>query len=146
MVAGCGTDSRLLKRVTEIYDWLDLQIDQSNDLVGVCKSCGSCCDFDTFDHRLFVTSPELMYFAASLGVENVKAMSTGRCPYNIDGKCSIYEHRFAGCRIFSCNGDADFQSELSESVLARLKSICTEFHVPYRYLDLATALNSHARG
>jgi len=146
MVAGCGTDSQLLKRVTEIYDWLDLQIHRSNDLAGACKSCGSCCDFDTFDHRLFVTSPELMYFAASLGAENVKAMPAGWCPYNVSGKCSVYEHRFAGCRIFSCNGDADFQSGLSESVLARLKSICTEFQIPYRYLDLATALNSHARG
>jgi hypothetical protein len=145
MVAGCGTNGRLLKRVAEIYDWLDLQIHQSNDLAELCKSCGSCCDFDTFDHCLFVTSPELMYFAASLGAENAKAMPTGRCPYNVGGKCSVYEHRFVGCRIFSCNGDADFQSELSESVLARLKSICTEFHVPYRYLDLATALNSLAR-
>ena len=146
MVAGCGTDSQLLKRVAEIYDWLDLQIHRSSDLAGSCKSCGSCCDFDTFDHRLFVTSPELMYLAASLGAEDVKAMPAGRCPYNVDGKCSVYGHRFAGCRIFSCNGDADFQSELSESVLARLKSICTEFNIPYRYLDLATALNSHARG
>ncbi|TKJ39261.1 MAG: hypothetical protein CEE38_00490 [Planctomycetes bacterium B3_Pla] len=146
MVAGCGTDSQLLKKVAEIYDWLELQIHRINDLAGVCKSCGSCCDFDTFDHRLFVTSPELMYFAASLGAEDVKAMLAGRCPYNVGGKCSVYEHRFAGCRIFSCNGDADFQSELSESVLAKLKSTCTEFQIPYRYLDLATALNSHARG
>jgi len=80
------------------------------------------------------------------GAENIKAMPSGRCPYNVDGKCSVYGHRFAGCRIFCCEGNADFQSELSESVLARLKSICTEFQIPYRYLDLPTALNTFADG
>ena len=144
MVAGCGTDSRLLKRVTEVYDWLDLQIHQNSDLSGACKCCGKCCDFDVFDHRLFVTSPELMYFAASLGREDIKAMPAGLCPHNIDGKCSVHQYRFAGCRIFSCNGDADFQSALSESVLARFKSICTEFKIPYRYADLASALGGFA--
>jgi Fe-S-cluster containining protein len=131
--------------VGEIYDWLDGQIRPGGDLAGVCKACGNCCDFDAFDHRLFVTPPELMYLAAHLGRDNIKAMPGGRCPYNRDGTCGIYEHRFAGCRIFCCNGDADFQSGLSESALARLKSLCTEFQVPYRYTDLATALNSLAR-
>jgi hypothetical protein len=49
--------------------------------------------------------------------------------------------RFAGCRIFFCEGDADFQSELSESVISRFKSLCTEFDIPYIYSDLRTALN-----
>ncbi|UCF16672.1 MAG: hypothetical protein JSW59_04250, partial [Phycisphaerales bacterium] len=89
-----------------------------------------------------VTPPELIYLTARLGAENIKAMPSGRCPYYVDDKCGIYQHRFAGCRIFCCKGGADFQSELSESVLTRLKSICTEFEIPYRYLDLATALNT----
>lgn len=144
MVAGLRADGRLLERVAAIYDWLGLQIRRNGDLSGICKSCGDCCDFNAFDHRLFVTPPELAYLAAKLGVENVKPMPAGRCPYNVDGKCGVYEHRFAGCRIFCCDGDADFQSELSEEALARLKSICTEFQIPYRYLDLATALNAFA--
>ena len=142
MVARCRADSRLLERVAEVYDWLELQIHRSDSLAGACKCCGDCCDFDAFDHRLFVTLPELTYLAANLGPENIKAMPSGRCPYNIDGKCGVHEHRFAGCRIFCCNGDAAFQSELSEAVLARLKSICAEFRIPYHYVDLATALNT----
>lgn len=144
MVAGCGTDGRVLSRVAEIYKWLDLQIRRHSGLAGACKSCGDCCDFDGFDHRLFVTGPERMYLAAKLGAENIKPMPGSQCPYNIEGKCSIYEYRFAGCRIFCCSADADFQSRLSESALEKLKSICKEFQIPYRYTDLASALNRFA--
>jgi hypothetical protein len=52
---------------------------------------------------------------------------------------------FAGCRIFCCRGDADFQHRLSEAVLKKLKAICTELEIPYRYLDLTTALNTFGR-
>ena len=72
-------------------------------------------------------------------------MTIGRCPYNIAGKCTVYEHRFAGCRIFCCKGDRDFQSRLSESALKRLMSICEECGLPYTYKDLAAALNGPAR-
>ena len=158
MVVRTGPNNQLLKRVAGIYEWLDQQVRDNSDLAGMCDVCGKCCDFDTpapaaerepaaeqgFDHRLFVTPPELMYLAANLGDEKLKAMPTSRCPYNINGKCTVYEYRFAGCRIFCCNGDVDFQNRLSESTLKKLKLICTEFKIPYHYTDLATALNSFA--
>ena len=144
MAAGSEANRRLLERVAEIYKWLDLQVRLEADMAGACRSCGDCCDFDRFDHRLFITPPELMYLAANLGAENIKPMLSGRCPYNVDGKCSVYEYRFSGCRIFCCNGDADFQSRLSEEVLERLKSICVELQIPYRYTDLAAGLNNLA--
>ncbi len=147
MVAEYQTNNRLLEKVAEIYTWLNAQIRDNNLLTGQCKACGKCCDFDKFDHHLFVTPPELMYLttgqqAASLGAENIKSMPSSRCPYNIDCKCTVYEYRFAACRTFCCDGDADFQSELSESALKKLKSLCTEFQIPYRYTGLADALNS----
>jgi len=160
MVAEFKVSSELLITVTEVYDWLDSQIRQAADLAGRCDACGKCCNFggpavvsgqepapaseQAFKHLLFVTTPEVMYFAASLGAENMKPMLTNRCPYNISGKCTVYEHRFAGCRIFCCKGDTDFQSGLSESAIKKFKSICTEFHIPYRYTNLATALNGFA--
>jgi hypothetical protein len=141
MVAGPKAKSELLNKVVEIYNWLEVEIRQSSDLAGACDSCGRCCDFEAFDHRLFVTPPELMYLAAKLGVENIKPMPDSRCPYHLICQCAVYEYRFAGCRIFSCKGDKDFQSGLSESALKKFKSICDQFRVPYRYTDLATALN-----
>ena len=140
MVAGPSANGRLSKKVIEIYDWLETQIADSNK-IGQCKACGECCDLEGFDHRLFITPPELMYLRANLGDETIKPMPTGRCPYNINSKCTVYEYRFAACRIFYCSGDADFQSELSETALEKLKSLCLEFQIPYRYSDLANALN-----
>ena len=139
------TNRRIVNKVREIYDRLDSQARDQTNLAGVCRACGKCCDFGEFDHRLFVTPPELMYLSTKMGTEGIMPMPTSRCPYNIDGKCTVYEHRFAGCRIFCCKGDADFQSKLSESALEKLKSLCTEFEIPYRYTELAGALNSFAK-
>ena len=139
------TNRRIVNKVREIYERLDSQTRDQTNLAGVCRGCGKCGDFGEFDHRLFVTPPELMYLSAEMGTENIRPMPTSRCPYNIDGKCTVYEHRFAGCRIFCCKGDADFQSKLSESALEELKALCTELEIPYRYTELAGALNSFAR-
>jgi hypothetical protein len=141
MVAGCETTSELPAKVAEVYKWLDLQSRGYSNPAGGCEACGKCCDFGSFDHRLFVTTPELRYLAAKVGSENIRPMRTGRCPYNVRGRCTIYEYRFAGCRIFCCKGDVDFQSRLTEEALKRLKSICTELGIPYRYAELANALN-----
>ena len=145
MVAGYKIDGQLLKRVADVYAWLDEQIHHCGELAGTCAACGDCCDFEGFDHRLFVTPPELMYLAAHLGPQDIKPMPGSRCPYNVDGKCEVYEHRFAACRIFCCRGDTDLQSTLSETSLEKLKSICVELQVPYGYTEVAEALNSLAR-
>jgi len=144
MIAVSGANSRLLNKVAEVYDWLDVQVRRNSGLSGTCEGCGKCCDFDEFDHRLFVTPPELIYLAANSGAENIKPMPINRCPYHIAGQCSVYEYRFAGCRIFCCNADVDFQSRLSESALDKLTSICTDFQIPYRYTGVAVALNDLA--
>jgi hypothetical protein len=141
--------------VQDIYNWLDKQLESKSP---VCDTCGRCCDFNSYDHRLFVTSPEIVYFADKIGSQNVKKMAGSRCPYRAvvpDGetspkggaehKCTVYPYRFAGCRIFSCKGDSDFQSDLTESVIKKFKSLCDEFDVPYRYVDLPSALNDFSR-
>jgi Fe-S-cluster containining protein len=135
---------RLVEEVAAVYDWVDLQMKQAPVRAGRCKACGACCDFLAYDHRLFVTPPELVYLAEKLGTQNLKVMPTGRCPYQQGTICSVHEHRFAGCRIFCCDGDPDFQSGLSEEALRRLKALCEEFGVPYRYQDLAAALDTFA--
>jgi Fe-S-cluster containining protein len=131
---------RLLEEVAAIYNWIDGRLKQDAARAGRCTACGACCDFPAYDHRLFVTPPELIYLAAKLGTQKLKPMPTGRCPYQQGTHCTVHEHRFAGCRIFCCHGGPDFQSELSEAALRRLKALCEEFQVPYRYLDLAVGL------
>jgi Fe-S-cluster containining protein len=133
---------RLVAEVAALYDWLDAQLRQNPDRAGQCEACGACCDFAAYDHRLFVTPPELLFLAARLNTTRLEPMLSGRCPYQQNGRCTIHEHRFAGCRIFCCHGAADFQSELSETVLRRLKALCEDLQVAYRYQDLAAALGT----
>jgi len=111
-----------------------------------CKACGQCCDFESFGHRLFLTPPELIYFQVGLTQNNIPLlpMTTGVCPYRNDSKCSVYPWRFAGCRIFHCTGDADLQSRLSEDIIDQMKNLCRQYDLPYRYLDLKTALNARS--
>jgi Fe-S-cluster containining protein len=130
-----------MEKVAEIYDWLDKQIASNKNLLNGCKACGQCCDFEKFDHLLFVTTPELIFLRQKLNAKDLKKMSSAVCPYNENGKCSVYPHRFAGCRIFFCKTNSICQSLLSETVLRQLKGICEEFNIPYYYCDLKTALN-----
>jgi hypothetical protein len=81
------------------------------------------------------------YFVHHMSADAVKRMDGEVCPYNREGKCTVYRHRFAACRIFNCKGDSDLQSKLSETSLDRLKYICNQFGIPYRYTDIKTALN-----
>lgn len=131
---------QLIKKIAEVYNWLNSRIEVHKDWVGQCCACGKCCDFEGFGHKLFVTPPELFFLKVNLRGESLKPMRAGRCPYNAGGRCGVYEYRFAGCRIFFCKGDLDFQNELSEKALKKFKAICEQFQIPYRYIDLATAL------
>jgi Fe-S-cluster containining protein len=107
-----------------------------------CSVCGKCCNFDAYDHRLFVTSTERIYLLAKLGRASILPMAGGLCPYNLRGQCTIHQHRFAGCRIFFCKSDAAKQAELSQWASARFKAICQEYGLDYSYTDLKTALNT----
>ena len=129
-------DAQLIHGIDAIYQWLEselAQLDQS------CAACGKCCDFESFGHRLYVTTPELLFFQHHLN-EPVKAMTTGICPYRIDGKCTVYAYRFAGCRIFTCKGDAEKENQICEEIIRKFKMLCEGHAIPYHYVDLKTGL------
>jgi len=135
-------NKQLLKKLAGVYDFLDMRIQKNSNAAGRCRACGQCCDFEGYDHRLFVTTAEVIYLAAKLPSQSLKQQTGNRCPYNIDAKCSVYENRFAGCRIFCCRGDADWQSRLSEEAQCKFRKICEEFEIQYYYTDLKTALKN----
>jgi Fe-S-cluster containining protein len=140
MVGAPERQRQILSEVASLYAWIEAQLAIDSKRSGRCRACGACCDFAAYDHRLYVTPPELIYLAHGLQASRLALMTTGRCPYQKDGKCSVHEHRFSGCRIFCCDGDSGFQSELSEAVIRGLKAICERFEVPYRYAELSVAL------
>jgi len=132
---------KIIGAVEGVYRHLQSQLDQTSPH---CKACGQCCDFESFGHRLYLTTPELLYFNTRLA-ENatpIRPMTGGVCPWRVDGKCTVYAWRFAGCRIFNCTVDADLQSRLSEDILSRMKRICQTLDLPYQYRDLRSALNT----
>jgi Fe-S-cluster containining protein len=135
------TNRLMVEAVEEIYQNLDRQLDVSGQS---CKACGNCCDFDSFGHRLYITTPELFYFKIKLTENHVPIlpMADGVCPYRKDKKCSVYLWRFSGCRIFNCTGDADLQSRLSEETISLFKTLCLLYRLEYRYLDLKSGLES----
>ena len=132
--------SDVVEEVAKIYDWIDDQLAANPESAGTCNQCGQCCDFDAYDHRLYITSPELEYFTKAIAPAKLKQMVTDRCPYQQNGKCTVHQHRFAACRIFTCKGNSDFQSQLTEQALEKLKSLCEEFNIPYQYKDLRSVL------
>jgi len=129
--------AEIVKAVEGVYLWID-----SQGIEHVCAGCGDCCNFSQYDHLLFVTGVELLHFRESVGEGNLKSMDDGVCPYMVDGKCSVYSYRFAGCRIFQCKGNDDLQGEVMEKALAMFKEIGKRFRVSYLYVDLAKGLAS----
>jgi len=135
------SDEQIIQEVVNVYSWLDEQIEKKR-ITTLCESCGKCCDFGKFDHKLFITTPELIYFRSKIYTDNLRTMTTDVCPYREGSLCTIHQHRFAGCRLFFCKAKYEQQGELAEQVIKKLKSICERCGVEYRYTELKKALSS----
>lgn len=126
-----------------------------------CWTSGKCCKFDTFGHRLYVTALEVAWFLgqvdgpADAGADAAGAVpvagggirlpqmaeTAGACPYQLAGRCSTHAVRPLGCRIFFCQaGTEDWQQDLYESFLTRLRAMHERHGVDYRYLDWIAGL------
>jgi hypothetical protein len=134
-------DEDIIREIGNLYEWLNQTLASHEAQAGQCFACGKCCDFDAYGHRLYVTRAEMLYFAAKIGPENLKAMHSGQCPYRVNDQCSVHEHRFSGCRTFCCRGDSDFQNQLTEQALDRIKALSDSLDISYEYMDLRQALN-----
>jgi hypothetical protein len=150
------TETMIITAVEEVYRHIDDTVAswmQAADRAALdrrtrslCHACGRCCDFESYDHRLFVTSAEITHLIAAVGRGNILHMRDGVCPYHLRGECTIHAYRFAGCRIFHCKADPEAQAALSEWASSRFKAICQEAGLDYSYVDLKTALNSNRQG
>jgi hypothetical protein len=133
-------NEKICDSVKQIYDWLDEQIKLFD---ADCSACGKCCDFDSFGHKLYITSPEMLYFYENL--KPLQKMAAGRCPYQRQNQCTAREFRFAGCRIFFCKGNSEKQNALCEEVIKKFKALCNEYDFPYHYMELSAALNENVK-
>lgn len=130
--------------VGRVYARLQQEIDARKPR---CDASGRCCRFESFGHRLYVTTIELAAFAAGLGPETPDARraadawdGTG-CPFQVDGLCGVHPIRPFGCRVFFCDATSDdWQHDIYERFHAQLKQLHGELEIPYRYIEWRAAL------
>lgn len=131
-------DEQIAAKVEAVYRWIEAEIERAAAHPRPCGQCGRCCDFEAFDHRLYVTSAELAHFTSRTRLA-IPPSAGPRCPWNIDGRCDVHPYRFAGCRIFSCTGDPQVQARITEQALQQLKRTCEQSGLPYRYVNILRA-------
>ncbi len=108
-----------------------------------CRACGRCCDFDTYGHRLYLTTLELTLLTAEPPPASAAAATPGRCPYQQGLACTARARRALGCRVFSCDGATD---AAEQALYARFHEQLCHLHaahgVPYLYVDLPAAVGA----
>ena len=135
-----------IEAVKNIYQHIDRRLHAA---AAECLNCQQCCNFAAYDHRLYATTLEMLYFVRHLPTNNSPTVYPpiilpikDSCPYqNVKG-CLMYQARTAGCRIFYCRKlDANFQNHLTEIVLLSLKKLHRQFHAVYLYAEFEHWLN-----
>lgn len=104
-----------------------------------CDRSGRCCHFETFGHRLFVTTIEAAAFRPAVD-PRADFDGTG-CPYQIDGLCAAHDVRPFGCRAYFCDPTSEaWQQTLYERFHAELRELHDRFGVAYAYVEWRQAL------
>lgn len=137
-------DDALAERMAAFYAEVDARVAA---LTPSCRNRGDCCRFDTFGHRLYVTTVELAYFVRGLRAAWRPPDDSHRCPFQVEGRCVARSHRPMGCRVFFCDPASQaWQHAEYERRLAELKTISEAFGVDYRYVEWLSALRQIAPG
>lgn len=148
--------------IRRLYADLDAAVQQRGP---TCWTSGKCCNFDAYGHRLYVTGLEIAWVLEQVsglaehngrGGEGVKGgagvalpllnRSTDQplnpsCAFQRDKLCTIHAVRPMGCRVFFCQaGTQDWQGELYETYLARLRALHDAHDQPYRYMEWRAGL------
>ncbi len=135
-------DQEIIQQVNDIYQDIAGYIES---VMPDCSSCGRCCDFGSYGHRLYATTLEmLVFFHFSRSVKPFGSIDQDKCIYRDKAGCSMYEGRTAGCRIFYCRDFPDeLQNEIYEQVMERLKCLHNQYGAVYYYADLTWWLKNH---
>ncbi|HVU62967.1 MAG TPA: hypothetical protein VHC70_03255 [Phycisphaerales bacterium] len=116
-----------------------------------CWASGRCCNFERHGHRLYVTGIEAAYCIAMLpqaasrkpmGFPESRlrlivldaARQSGGCPFQVGNLCGVHSIKPLGCRLYFCDKSAQqWQNDLSERLLARIRALHDEQGIEYRY-------------
>ncbi len=117
-----------------IYKALDVELGGHNI---ECKSCGTCCDFEKFDHVLYVSMIEADYILSNIKMDMPELVSSA-CPFQIDSKCTERSLRALGCRVFYCDKGyvKDVSPILYDKYYGKIKELSLKYNINWEYRPL----------
>ena len=132
-------DRRIGRAVADVYERVDREV---SSLGATCWNRGQCCNFGRAGHRLYVTTPELIYFGQT-HKSLPAAPDAQACPHQMDGACHAREARPLGCRVYFCQASARWwQPPMTEKHLAELRALGDRFDIPYAYTEWLDGLRA----
>ncbi len=128
------TDAPVRLAVAELYGQLDDEVRRRGP---VCWVSGRCCHFNAFGHRLWVTALEVAWVISQLDAHRLGPVDLhAPCPFQVDALCTVHAIRPMGCRLFFCQqGTSQWQGEVYERFLLKLRGVHERFELPYLYLE-----------
>ena len=130
-------ESNLYSELVKLYQDLERELVLLNP---GCKMCGTCCNFNAFDHVLYTSSVEVSYILQYVEVPDFN-VSSNICPFLKDNQCSIRNFRTLGCRIFYCNPyHKEVICDLYEKYHRSIKELSKKYHIQWKYLPFLDQL------
>ncbi len=125
--------------IVEIYNELEAELASINP---GCNTCGTCCHFDEFNHVLYASTIETKYIQENIEVPPFDP-DQGTCPFLIDDKCTIREHRALGCRVFFCNPDhKETLQDIYEKYYTMIKDMAVKNQTEWNYAPMVKLLKN----
>lgn len=126
--------------ITEIYEKLEAELVSINP---GCNACGTCCNFDEFDHVLYASTIETDYIRNNVEVPSYNP-DKNVCPFLINNQCTIREHRTLGCRVFFCNPDyKEKAQDIYNKYYTMIKDLADNSQAKWHYAPMLKLLNEH---
>jgi Fe-S-cluster containining protein len=121
-----------------------------------CWASGRCCNFEAVGHRLYTTGLEAAYTVSRLAEQAAApaltpasleaALARGGCPFQVANLCGVHTIKPLGCRVYFCDRSAqEWQMDLSERTLGRLKTLHERHGIEYRYGEWRAMLGMFVR-
>jgi Fe-S-cluster containining protein len=125
---------KLYQELQSIYDELEQTLET---IPRPCQACGACCQFSSAEHRLYGSGLELANLLDHH--PHLDPAKEDRCPYQIEGKCTVRTNRLIGCRTYYRlheNKDRVLAEEAYEVALAKVKRLHLREGIPWEYRDI----------
>jgi Fe-S-cluster containining protein len=92
------------------------------------------------DHLLYVSTGELSLLS-QVPPSARPPYRRLHCPYQVGPRCTAYDRRPLGCRVFSCQDrPAAWRQAVYEEFHLAIRQLHDGHRLPYRYVELTAAL------